>query len=931
MPDAHDDLIVFWAEAKGRSFASARNTSGSWAFLRKKLSRPTRTRERYAAYRKMSRDDQLGLKSIDGWISGAQCEGKWRNLRNVKPRNLMTLDLDYPGLDFWDLYRLGAHWISEFESFGLTTRSYSPEAPRFRLLLPMTRMVSREEYGPLVRIVAMRMDGGPEMTTVDVVSSRPAQMMFLPTASADGQFLFHHSEGRVLDPDEQFDWFTANHGDWKNLELLPKFKGEEKLRKRADKAEDPWLKPGMIGHFCRAYPIGDAIAEFLPDIYQPGQSDPGGKPRYTYTGGSASNGAVVEDDGRFLYSWHGTDPVGEQLVNAWDLVRIHMFGDLDSEKPDDLPIGERPSTKKMQEWVKEQPRYREEVVKSKYDLMAMFDDSDLASEPEPDPPEELALDILELLGDGEPESDPIAALAAISPSPKKRLRNPDKNWMREELEYDQNGNIKSNIHNIGAILYNDPRVYGSIRYDEFSRTTRLFYDIISKTPNVPNFRVTDHIHGDRWQEIMRATLRAILAAPAGAGKVGYGLGTVAERDITDGVLLAATRNKYHPIKQFLEAEPWDGVERMDRLFIDYLGCPDTPYHHETARAVLLASVARVYEPGHKFDFAPVLQGPQGIRKSSFIETLYDERYFDEITCKLSETQKIAEQITGCWGMEFGELSAFHKSDHNEAKQFMSKREDTVRMAYAHDVTEFPRQTVFWGSTNDATYLKDPTGNRRWWPILVLFSAIDTDRLNRERQQIWAEAKAVYDALRAEYPKAVRYDLDLSLQSDEAKAEAVALQERARNPEMYEEWASNIEEWADQPILLSTLIRQYNPLGESLRIKGPHGEDPQSLWVQRVVFRPLDAHRFALNLGDTIVDHLKNTGLRRALQHLKGWSPQPSTAKRRYLGSTPVNSWQVRDDATDEEIALGYRITYAPDFTIADLFTDADIGENPAAL
>src|SRR5690606_14169345 len=131
--------------------------------------------------------------------------------------------------------------------------------------------------------------------------------------------------GDLLDPDEMFAWFEENDGDWHDISALPLFDGEETHRKHADKAEDPWLKPGMIGNWCRAWPIEDAIAEFLSDVYIPGSGGTG-KPRYTYTGGSASNGAVVEDDGRFLYSHHGTDPVGEQLVNAWDLIRIHKFG-----------------------------------------------------------------------------------------------------------------------------------------------------------------------------------------------------------------------------------------------------------------------------------------------------------------------------------------------------------------------------------------------------------------------------------------------------------------------------------------------------------------------------------------------------------------------------------------------------------------------------
>ena len=944
----HDDRIVTWAIGKGANLAKAENKKGGWSTVRKMLRTTLRTGERYKEYMKLSRDEQLRLKSTNGWISGAQCDGDWRNLRNVRPRDLMTLDLDYPQATFWDIHSMEYHWVSQFESITITTRSHSPDAQRYRMVLPMARLVTPDEYGPLVRIVALRIEDGEQpMKQVDKVSARRAQMMFLPTTSKDGEFKVLETEGNLLDPDEMFAWFEENHGDWRDIANLPLFDGEDGLRKHADKAEDPWLKPGMIGNWCRAWPIEDAIAEFLSEVYVPGDTG-SGKPRYTFTGGSASNGAVVEDDGRFLYSHHGTDPVGEQLVNAWDLIRIHKFGMMDDAKEMDKSVGQRASTKAMQEFVKTDKRYMDKVVESRYDMSAMFDDADVGEADEEedletgtadDPEPEYTETEDQGFGDDDlpPGDEPTgSAEAADRPKTKSRKKaaNPNaKTWFGDELEIDQNGNIKSNVHNVAAILFNDPRFYGKIRFDLFSGMVRLFDDIKSKTANVPDLLVTDKEYGDRWQDIGHLTVRAILATPNGAGKVGYGLGTVAERDIAGAVTLCALRNSYHPVKDFMEAEPWDGVPRAETLFIDYLGVPDTAYARETARLTLIASVARIYEPGHKFDFAPVLQGEQGLRKSTFIETLYGVRWFGEINCKLDEIQKIAETIGGKWGMEFPELAAFRRTDHNDAKQFMSAREDTVRMAYAREVSVIKRQTIFWGSTNDETYLKDPTGNRRWWPQIAAVNDINTPELDANRQQIWAEARALYVALREAHPDLL--DLPLFLpKGSPAEIEAKRLQDGAREHGMVEAWVREIEAWLEQPARLQAFATHY---GKDPSEFIESGVNPDDIWVRRTVFCAADAAELALGLDWPAKNDLHVKTLDRAIKMLTTWLPDRGGARYRRWGSVP-KTWFSQVETTDADLARGFIFVSAPEATEAQFtdhgFTDEDLGpeftDDPAA-
>lgn len=940
----HDKLIVSYAIGKGANLGKGDNKTSSWADLRKLLSEPTKTGEKHKDYMKRGRDEQLRLKSINGWISGAQCEGGIRKLANVKPRDLMTLDCDYPWETFFPDMESGMQWLSGFESVTLSTRSSTPEKPRYRVVLPMARKVQPDEYGPLVRIVSLRIDyGNQPMEQVDTVSSRRAQMMFLPTISKDQVFEFLHTKGELLDPDEMFAWFEENHGDWRDLTNLPLYKGEETLRKHADKAEDPWLKPGVIGDWCRAWPIEDLIAEFLSDIYVPGDSG-SAKPRYTYTGGSASNGAVVEDDGRFLYSHHGTDPVGEQLVNAWDLYRIHMFGKLDDKVNPDTPIMEWPSSKRMREFINTDSRYCAERTKSRYDLGAMFEDSEVGDEDFEDEEveEDLSAGSAEYTEEEQPEPDtteddewgfsdadvgaPDEPEEPVKPKKAKaaKAKNPKaKTWFGDELEVNKNGDIVASPHNVAAILYNDPRFYGKLRWDDFSQCVRLFDDIASRSENVPTMRCHDKVWGDRWTDLGHQTVLAILSTPNGAGKVGYGLSTVAERSIAVGVVMAAMRNRYHPIKQFLEAEEWDGQERAEGLFVDYLGLPDTPYARETAKLILIASVARIYEPGTKFDYAPVLQGDQGIRKSTFIRTLYTSRWFGEVACDLGDVQKVAEAISGKWGNELPEMAAQNKSEVTDTKAFLSRQEDTVRMAYAREVSVIRRQSVFWGTTNEDIYLKDRTGNRRFWPLQVTIHTIDTGKLAEELPQLWAEALKLYRDMRAMYPRVQHEDLPLML-SGSAEAEAKRHQEGVRQKAMDEDWTTEIADYLDHPVNLVDFANGYDINPAEFAQKG---QNPEDTWVVRQVFRASDAAA-AVGLDWPVKNGQLSNALTLAIQNVNGWEKGKDGTRYRRWKSKPA-LWFHRLGATDEDTTRGFVVVPAPDFKEAEFadnygFTDDDL-------
>ncbi|MGE7604941.1 VapE domain-containing protein [Peribacillus sp. NPDC097675] len=217
-------------------------------------------------------------------------------------------------------------------------------------------------------------------------------------------------------------------------------------------------------------------------------------------------------------------------------------------------------------------------------------------------------------------------------------------------------------------------------------------------------------------------------------------------NIIQNAYIEVTRqNSFHPVKEYLESQVWDKSSRVETFFIDYLGANNTPYIRAVTRKWLVAAVARIYEPGCKFDYMPVLVGPQGVGKSSTIAKLAREWFSDSL--KNFESKEAGEHLQNSWIFEFGELAGMKKAEVEEIKAFISKREDTYRVAYDRVVSEFPRKCVFIGTTNTHDFLRDQTGNRRFWPVTVdtkkrKYNPI-TDLTDDIVGQIWAEAMELY--------------------------------------------------------------------------------------------------------------------------------------------------------------------------------------------
>jgi predicted P-loop ATPase len=506
--------------------------------------------------------------------------------------------------------------------------------------------------------------------------------------------------------------------------------------------------------------------------------------------------------------------------------------------------------------------------------------------------EDLDAEIRAILGD---ESEDLTG-GDLPPYPGSDIpKKPKKGWTRE-LEVTNDGKIKATVFKIATIIANDPRLHGAIARNVFSGRVCSRRPVKSKLPLVPQIAVNDKEDGLEWTDEHDDSIRMILEAPSGQGQPGYGL-KVSDRDINSAVRLVAKRWEYHPIIDRLIRLSWDGKPRLEKLFVDYLGTPDTAYHHETAKQFLLGCIARVFSPGHKFDFVPVLAGEQGVRKTTFVETLAFGKWAGELTVDMDGDKDAVEQMLGKWILELGELVSLRRSEIESQKGFISRREDRVRLAYDKRMSTFPRQCLFMGTTNEYEYLKDDK-NRRFWPIEVTVDSIDTDKLKANMDQIWAEAVFHYKALIAKHD--YRY-IPFGLKG-EALREAELRQEGARVESTEDQTRARIEHFLEVPV----------------DVGGMNGDD----------FDDLDAPDMKVIRVKTCAEQLVHEALKespRSTQHQNAWSQVVGRCMKRMNGWVKYSEFTggkshqltlgdygrqrayVRADATPAEIERGYRL------------------------
>ena len=642
------------------------NKETTWSEFLDRISHSVSTGETAEQYAHLSKLKKGSLKDIGGYVGAVLSDGI-RQKAHVKAKTLLTLDMDNAPKNYVEVVTKVLHGAA----FCIhTTHSHTADHPRVRIVVPIRRKVSPDEYIAMARKVADKIG----MAFFDMTTFAPERLMFWPSHPRDVKPDFYVNDAPILNPDD----VLAEYDDWRDSTQWPTGKSEMEVPRRYQKSMggmDPADKPGWVGAFCRCYDIPRAIEMYLSGIYEQFKNR---NDRYTYVPGTSAGGLHIFDNGKLAYSFHATDPASQTCCNAFDLVRIHLFGSLDTD-PKSRQGSQAPEPVKASD----------------------FDDSLITEE----------------------------VTAAGKEEGKESAK--DDAWIGQ-LAMTKSGKLLKNVRNLQIIFSNDRNLKGCIAYDLFA--SRL----VKTRPMVWDREKPD---SDAWSDTDDACLRNYLDTK-------YDLQV---RAILDDVLRQeAHDHEFHPVRDwFRQLPPWDGVKRVERIFIDYLGADDSEYAKALARLLCRAVVARIFHPGCKWDYVIVLSGGQGIGKSTLLRKLGGKWFSDSLTT--FEGKDAIEQLQGRTIIEVGEMQAASKSDAAAMKAFISRQVDKVRLPYEHRSSEFPRQCVLVATSNDKAFLKDTTGNRRFLPVDVAQSKLIPlnksvfDMKDEDIRQIWAEAYADFKA------------------------------------------------------------------------------------------------------------------------------------------------------------------------------------------
>lgn len=646
-----DLVIAYGSSCSAKTWS---NKTISFEELCRRLEHTVRTSETAREYPKLPKAERDKVKDKGGFVGGHLRDNR-RKRENVAYRSMLTHDADHADKDF--ISRYAAEY--KYASCLYTTHGHTPEAPRVRLIVPLIRDVTPDEYIAIARYFSEELG----MDMFDECSYRPHQLMYWPTTPSNGEYVFKLCDGEWLDPDK----YLSAHPNWRDCSLLPTSSRESKVTDNSGKhQEDPLQKSGVVGTFCRTYSITDAIEKFLPDVYSPSTIDG----RYDYLPADSSAGVVIYDD-KFAYSHHATDPACGHLMNAFDAVRIHKFGKLDDRSSADTPPSKLPSFKEM---------CRFAIEDDKVKLAIALERRQEATEEFTD----------------------------------------DTNWL-SRLEYEPRSRLlKNSLRNLTLILENDPDLKDIVFNQQLDGM-----EIKGKVP---------WSHPSKfWRDADDAQLISYIDNHYGA---------FSARNYEIAVTKVSDDRSYHPIREYIDSLPqWDQVPRLDTLLIDYLGADDNEYVRAVTRKTLCAAITRVVNPGCKFDSMLVLNGPQGVGKSTLISKLAGEWFSDSLNLSDTKDKTAAEKLQGYWILEIGELAGLRKAEVETLRSFISRQNDIYRASFGKRATPHLRQCIFFGTTNaESGYLRDTTGNRRFWPVKTPGGTVKHSwQLSAyEIQQIWAE-------------------------------------------------------------------------------------------------------------------------------------------------------------------------------------------------
>lgn len=381
------------SELKSRKDTNLQQKQLSLSEFYTRLEKPKRSTETLTEYMALPKAQQDDLKDIGGYVAGT-LSGQRRKAEAVTGRDIITLDFDGIPAGYTDEVIEKVKSLS-WGSCIHSTRKHSPQKPRLRVLFPLDKSATPDEYIPIARLLASMIG----MEWADQTTFEPSRLMYWPSCCSDSEYIFEVQDKPLLSVEWALKYHTLLYGDWKTPQCWPKPQNAPvDIRSQIKKQGDPEAKQGLVGAFCRKYDIFRAIEELLPGVYAPCDKAPD---RFTFSGGSTTGGAIVYDGGKFLFSHHATDPCSGKLVNAFDLIRLHKFGHLDKELPANTEMPNLPSYREMCTFAETLPDVAAELARERQE-QAIADFSGVAK-PTVNDPDDTDVTCLEDVEEREPE------------------------------------------------------------------------------------------------------------------------------------------------------------------------------------------------------------------------------------------------------------------------------------------------------------------------------------------------------------------------------------------------------------------------------------------------------------------------------------------------------------------------------------------------